>query len=154
LIKVIRSPDGHDMTLRKIIALAVLLIAGLGWYFSPAGVPEIPVDAAPGAPGRETGFAPGKMVAVQGTVERLLADDRDGSPHQRFVIRTASGRTLLVAHNLDLAARLDGLGVGDSVSLYGEYAWNDRGGLIHWTHHDPNGTHAAGYIDWKGRRYQ
>ena len=87
-------------------------------------------------------------------MDRLLPDDRDGSPHQRFVVRTAGGQTLLVAHNMDLAPRLDGLRPGDTVILYGEYVWNNHGGLMHWTHHDPSGRHAAGYIEWQGRRYQ
>jgi hypothetical protein len=98
--------------------------------------------------------ARGRMIAVRGTVARLLSDDREGSPHQRFVVRTASGLTVLVAHNLDLARRLEGLRVGDAISLYGEYEWNDQGGVMHWTHDDPDGQHAAGYIDWDGRRYQ
>jgi hypothetical protein len=94
------------------------------------------------------------MITVQATVERLMSDDRDGSPHQRFVVRTASGQTLLVAHNIDLAPRLDGLRPGDTVTLCGEYVWNNHGGLMHWTHRDPGGRHAAGYIEWQGRRYQ
>lgn len=125
------------MTRGKLIALAVFLAAGLIWHFSH------PAE-----------FTQGQMVSVEGTVTRLLADDWEGSPHQRFVVRTASGRTLLVAHNLDLAPRLEGLREGDRVSLRGEYTWNDKGGVIHWTHRDPGGRHAAGYIDWKGRRYQ
>jgi len=84
----------------------------------------------------------------------LLADDDEGSPHQRFVIRTGSGQTLLVSHNLDLAPRLNGLRVDDVVGVYGQYEWNDQGGVMHWTHDDPDGKHAAGYIEWKGRRYQ
>lgn len=98
--------------------------------------------------------AQGRMLRVSGRVHRLLADDRDGSPHQRFVIATDAGQTLLVAHNLDLAPRLDGLGVGDRVEVFGEYEWNPQGGVMHWTHDDPQGTHLTGYIEWKGRRYQ
>ena len=52
------------------------------------------------------------------------------------------------------APRLDGLAVGDRVRVSGEYEWNAQGGLLHWTHHDPAGRHQAGYIEWKGRRYQ
>jgi hypothetical protein len=98
--------------------------------------------------------ARGRMLTVHGTVTRLLADDDEGSPHQRFVIRTPSGQTLLVTHNLDRAARLNGLRVNDAVSVHGEYEWNAQGGLMHWTHDDANGQHPAGYIEWKGRRYQ
>lgn len=98
--------------------------------------------------------ARGRQLEVAGTVMRTLADDRDGSPHQRFIIRTEADQTLLVAHNLDLAPRLDGLRAGDRVRVYGEYEWNPQGGVMHWTHHDPRGVHATGYIEWRGRRFQ
>ena len=61
--------------------------------------------------------------------------------------------TVLVAHNLDLAPRVP-LTVGDSVELRGEYEWNDRGGVLHWTHRDPGGRHDAGWIRHAGRLYQ
>lgn len=96
----------------------------------------------------------GQQITVQGTVVRTLADDRDGSRHQRFIIRADGGTTILVAHNVDLAPRLDGLKAGDRLTLVGEYEWNGQGGLLHWTHHDPSQRHRPGYIEWKGRRYQ
>ena len=143
------------MTARKLVALAVFLIAGLGWYYSrPAGHPAAMSQAGDPAARAFTERATGRMIFVQGTVARVLSDDRNGSSHQRFVVRTASGQTLLVAHNIDLAARLNGLKAGDTVSLYGEYVWSDQGGLMHWTHRDPGGKHAAGYIEWRGQRYQ
>lgn len=98
--------------------------------------------------------ARGRQLQVEGTVRRLLPDDRDGSPHQRFIIATDSDHSLLVAHNIDLAPRLDGLAVGDHVSVFGEYEWNPQGGVMHWTHDDPRGNHVTGYIEWRGRRYQ
>lgn len=81
-----------------------------------------------------------------GRVERLLADDNKGSRHQRFIVRTAPGVTVLVSHNIDLAPRAP-LRVGDSVSMRGEYIWNRQGGILHWTHHDPKNRHAGGWID-------
>jgi hypothetical protein len=96
----------------------------------------------------------GQQVSGSGTVERVLADDNDGSRHQRFILRLSSGRTLLVAHNIDLAPRVSSLSVGDTVSFYGEYEPNDRGGVIHWTHHDPQGRHVGGWLEHKGQRYQ
>ena len=89
-----------------------------------------------------------------GTVIRVLSDDNDGSRHQRFILRIPTGESLLIAHNIDLAPRVAGLNVGDTVSFYGEYEWNDRGGVIHWTHHDPRGTHEGGWVEHNGRRYQ
>ena len=93
-------------------------------------------------------------VEGEGTVTRLLPDDLDGLRHQRFVIQLTSGQTLLVAHNIDVAPRIDGLKVGDSVRFNGEYVWNEKGGVIHWTHHDPQGRHVAGWVMHNGKRYQ
>jgi hypothetical protein len=90
----------------------------------------------------------------QGTVIKILADDTNGSRHQRFIVRLESGHTLLVSHNIDLAPRIDALRTGDTVAFYGEYEWNPKGGVIHWTHHDPQGRHPAGWIRHGGRTYQ
>lgn len=96
----------------------------------------------------------GRQVQGTGTVRRILSDDNDGSRHQRFIVELESGRTLLVAHNIDVAPRVNGLAPGDSVSFFGEYEWNDRGGIIHWTHHDPRARHVDGWIDHDGKRYK
>jgi len=84
---------------------------------------------------------------------KLLPDDNDGSRHQRFILKVGNGRTLLVAHNIDLAPRVP-LSGSDSLSLRGRYEWNKKGGVLHWTHHDPNKKIAGGWVEYKGRRYQ
>ena len=94
------------------------------------------------------------QVSGQGQVIKLLADDLRGRRHQRFILRLANGQTLLVAHNIDLAPRIDQLKIGDTVQFYGEYEWTHQGGVLHWTHHDPRGQHAAGWLQHQGRRYQ
>ncbi len=92
-------------------------------------------------------------VTGSGTVARTLSDDTEGDRHQRFILELDSGLTLLVAHNIDLAPRLDGLAAGDRVGFHGEYVYTEQGGTIHWTHHDPDGSHADGWLEWQGRRY-
>ncbi len=94
------------------------------------------------------------QVEGEGTVIRLLSDDLKAPRHQRFIIELASGQTLLISHNIDIAPRINGLAVGDSVSFNGEYEWNEKGGVIHWTHHDPDGSHVAGWIVHNGKTYK
>lgn len=94
------------------------------------------------------------QVQGSGTVTRVLSDDNDGSRHQRFILKLEAGQTLLVAHNIDLAPRINRLDPGDTVSFFGEYEWNDRGGVIHWTHHDPGAQHVDGWIEHNGKRYK
>lgn len=94
------------------------------------------------------------QVSGSGKVSRILSDDNEGSRHQRFILRLSSGQTLLVAHNIDLAPRISSLQKGDVVHYFGEYEWNSRGGVIHWTHHDPGGQHVAGWLKHNGRKYE
>ena len=94
------------------------------------------------------------QVPGEGKVIRVLTDDLDGSRHQRFIVQLASGQTLLITHNIDIAPRIDGLKAGDRVSFNGEYVWNDEGGVIHWTHHDPQGRHVAGWVIHDGKTYK
>jgi hypothetical protein len=92
-------------------------------------------------------------VADRGTVAKILPDDREGSRHQRFLVRVDGGPTILIAHNLDLATRVEPLRPGDAIAFRGEYVWNPKGGIVHWTHHDPDGRHAPGWIEVGGHRF-
>lgn len=94
------------------------------------------------------------QVLGEGRVTRILSDDLDGSRHQRFILDVGHGQTVLISHNIDLAPRISGLSVGDNVEFFGEYEWNDRGGVIHWTHHDPGGRHVDGWLRHRGVTYQ
>lgn len=80
----------------------------------------------------------GVWVESSGIVEKLLSDDLKGSPHQRFLLRLDTGQSLLFAHNIDLAPRVPAR-PGDRIRFRGQYEWNDRGGVLHWTHDDPHG---------------
>lgn len=93
-------------------------------------------------------------VAGFGWVSRLLSDDLEGDRHQRFVLELDNGMTVLVAHNIDVAPRLDGLAVGDEVGFAGDYVYTQEGGTIHWTHRSDTPNHAGGWLEWDGRRYE
>lgn len=92
-------------------------------------------------------------VTVQAPVLKLLPEDDRGLPHQKFLIRLSNGTTVLIAHDLKMASAVP-IAPGDIVTIHGEYIWNSRGGLIHWTHHTDTPYHEGGWIDLKGVRYQ
>ncbi len=94
------------------------------------------------------------QIKGKGTVVRLLKDDNKGSRHQKFILKLPSGLTILIAHNIDLAPRINAIAKGDTVQFYGEYEWNKKGGVIHWTHRDPNKRHQHGWLKHKGKTYQ
>lgn len=94
------------------------------------------------------------QVEGQGAVVKVLPDDNEGGRHQRFILRLKTGQTLLIAHNIDLAARIPSLNVGDTVAFRGEYEWSSKGGVVHWTHRDPQGRHQGGWIKHNGKSFQ
>jgi hypothetical protein len=146
--------------MRKLVLLAVLLAAV---YFGGVESGLIPgqqhADTSSGGGEQALAAAFEKRqsdIQVQGSgrVSKVLADDNEGSRHQRFIVQLASGQTVLVAHNIDLADRVASIKAGDPVEFNGEYEWNERGGVIHWTHRDPQGSHVGGWIKHGGRTYQ
>ncbi|EDM26518.1 hypothetical protein LNTAR_01882 [Lentisphaera araneosa HTCC2155] len=94
------------------------------------------------------------QVKGSGSVIKVLPDDTKGSKHQKFILKLASGQTVLIAHNIDLAPRINSLRKGDIVSFNGEYEWNSQGGVIHWTHHDPQRRHEDGWLKHKDKIYK
>jgi len=94
------------------------------------------------------------QVKGTGTVSKLLNDDNKGIRHQKLILRLGSGQTILIAHNIDLAPRINSIEQGDQVDFYGEYEWNERGGVVHWTHHDPKNQHIGGWLKHQGKTYQ
>lgn len=94
------------------------------------------------------------QVHAAGRVKVVLKDDLKGSRHQKFILTLDNGMTVLVAHNIDLAPRIEQLAKGDWVEFYGEYEYSAQGGVIHWTHHDPKGRHVGGWLKHAGQSYQ
>jgi molybdopterin converting factor small subunit len=140
--------------MKKIILVAGILVLVWGierWNRTDSGVSSQEQHSLVGFDSEPRS---GSQFESEGTVVRMLADDNVGSRHQRFIIRLASGRTVLVAHNIDLAPRIEDLSEGDTVSFSGEFEDNDKGGVLHWTHHDPAGKHIGGWIRHAGRIYQ
>ena len=171
-----------NRNLRRWLALgvlALLLVARqMGWVpesggepATPSGIPahggaETTPETTPAATSARvpasTGeierlFADGRsdeMVEDEGRVIAVLPDDNHGSRHQRLIVELASGHTVLIAHNIDLAPRIRDVRKGDRLRFRGEFEWNDRGGVIHWTHHDPAGRHPGGWLRHDGETYE
>lgn len=93
-------------------------------------------------------------LAGSGDIVKILPDDNKGSRHQRFLIKVNPTQTILIAHNIDLADRVANLQLGDMIQFYGEYEWNEKGGVVHWTHHDPAGEKSGGWIKHNNITYQ
>jgi hypothetical protein len=153
---------------RALLAAAIAIVAAAVYWTEQEPSPATLPDSAPAAraPSRAAQTQDNVLarafeerrsnlqVMVEGVVAKTLADDERGSRHQRFILALANGQTVLVAHNIDLASRIDALRNGDAVGVHGQYEWNERGGVIHWTHRDPRGTHIGGWIKHQGRTYQ
>jgi hypothetical protein len=147
--------------MKKLLLIAAAV--AVAWYYSRQPVElRQPSDVPAAAQGRGSdaiaeAFAnqrSGVLVTGEGRVSRILGDDSLGDRHQRFILELPSGQTLLVAHNIDLAPRIESLAVGDAVEFHGVYEWNDKGGTVHWTHHDPQGSHEGGWLKHRGRVYE
>lgn len=143
--------------MKKLIILIVAVVLGYGIVQEQGFSPSVPVPSVNGnevlldAQIRQISDV---QLTGQGVVVKVLRDDLDGSKHQRFIIDVGSGETVLVSHNIDLAPRVENIAEGDSVEFAGEYEWNSKGGVVHWTHHDPAGRHPEGWIRHHGRTYK
>ena len=94
------------------------------------------------------------QVLARGTIVKVLPDDTKGSQHQRLLVKLPTGEVILIAHNIDLAPRIDGPQEGKELEFYGEFEWNKKGGVVHWTHHDPRGKHPHGWLKYEGKKYE
>jgi hypothetical protein len=138
---------------RLLLSLVIVLVALLRHGWNSMEAPPVGQVTDAGIERVIQSRAGHTWVETGGSVIRLLPDDREGTAHQRFILRLASGRTVLVAHNIDLARRVP-VQVGDAVRLRGRYEWNDKGGVVHWTHRDPGNSKVGGWIEFNTARYQ
>lgn len=92
-------------------------------------------------------------LTVTAPVKKMLKYDDRGLPHEKFLLSLSNGATILVAHNTKMAPYVP-IQAGDLVTVHGEFIWNAKGGLIHWTHHSDSQSHEGGYIDFNGKRYE
>lgn len=128
---------------------ALVLLAAVAWSCgaAPAGNAGVEQDYAQHRSHVE--------VTATGSVTRVLGDEAGPSgAHQRFIVRLdGAAQTVLIDNNVTIGKRAP-VAVGDPVTVHGEYVWNEQGGLVHFTHHDPEHTHDGGWIEVRGSRYE
>lgn len=145
--------------MKKLIFLALIIVLAGGFYLQDQGisVPNFSITSQSADNTLKNAYENRQsniQVQGEGIVIKILPDDLEGSRHQRFILRLDTGQTLLVAHNIDLAPRINRLNTGNTVEFFGEYEWSSKGGVIHWTHRDPNGHHVGGWLKHKGQTYR
>ena len=137
--------------------LPLLIVAVLVIYqYYQAGNEAVDAGLQTGGDAVEQAFAAQRSdlwLETRGRVIRVLRDDNEGARHQKFILQIDGGHSVLVAHNIDLARRIPAR-EGVSLTVRGRYEWNDRGGVIHWTHHDPDGREQGGWIEVGDVRYE
>ncbi|HVA32808.1 MAG TPA: DUF3465 domain-containing protein [Candidatus Baltobacteraceae bacterium] len=83
---------------------------------------------------------------------RYFYGSRTHCTHEAFDAVTTAG-PLEVVDNVDIAPRCP-VSVGDRIEVCGEMVHDPgRPPIVHWTHHDPGGRHADGFIRLNGRLY-
>ncbi len=140
--------------MRKSVLILVLLVTLLSGCTQAVTTQDSPVTGDQAASEAYEERLSGVQMSGEGVVERILSDDTEGDRHQRFILRLSSGQTLLITHNIDIAPRVAALETGDPLEFYGVYEWNEEGGVVHWTHHDPDGEHEPGWLKHDGETYQ
>ena len=88
------------------------------------------------------------QVQGSGIVIKVLKDDTKGLKHQKFLLKVSDNVTILIAHNLDLAPRVEDIHEGDIIAFKGEYIYTPKGGTVHWTHKDPRGNQDYARLIW------
>jgi hypothetical protein len=97
------------------------------------------------------------QVTATGSVARVLGTRVGPSgAHTGFLLHLrgseGGGLTVRVETNVDITGPI-AVQAGDDVAVRGEYIYDPRGGIIHYTHHDPRGRHPGGYVRVGGRVY-
>lgn len=90
------------------------------------------------------------QVFVEGQITKILPEDKDGRPHQKYVIQAFNSVKIVVVSNLEFG-RVP-VQIGTKVEICGEYI-NAEGGMVHWTHFDPHGGHPDGFTVMDGKLY-
>lgn len=95
----------------------------------------------------------GFPIVFSGTVVLNFRDSRQEHAMQQFIVRLASGQTLLIVHDKTIGRGVPRVRIGDRVTVSGEYRWNPKGGYIMFTTRKADGR-PGGWIRRNGRKYE
>jgi hypothetical protein len=145
-----------------LILLAVFLTVSLAACYAPNGAQQLESTSVSSTTKMDAGAiveaydAHRNLPQVQGSgvVVKVLKDDTNGLQHQKFLLKVSNNITILIAHNIDLATRVDDIHEGDTVGFKGEYIYTPKGGTVHWTHKELRGNHASGWLEHNGKKYE
>lgn len=151
--------------LKPAMVLLVIAILAVTWWLEKREARDAPPVEPPTKTGEATAPAGGAIekafrakrskvwVEDEGEIVHLLPDDRIAPRHQLCLVELASGHTIKISHNVDLAPQVPWR-KGDSLAFRGRFEWNDKGGVVHWTHHDPRGRKKGGWLRHEGKTYK
>ena len=144
--------------MRSRYIVGAVVIAGISffqfrWHYGPWAVDASTFAAPPAEDSQPQSARSGVTMTADGKLEKILDDNVSGEHDQQFTLRLPSGTTVLVKHNIDVASRIPDLHPGESIRIHGEYEWNESGGTVRATHRDPSGKFDAGWIEYRGQRY-
>lgn len=95
----------------------------------------------------------GVWVSGHGIVAQLIGDETvSGERHQRMVVNVDGRLDLIVRHSTEQSERIP-VAQGDTVAFQGRYEWSGRGGVVGFTHHDPEQPGDGGWIRYQGTTY-
>lgn len=152
--------DGPMSTKEELAQFEPNRRGGGGGRGGHGGEPPPVVDGPPGVLTSLEGV-PRSEVTVAGSVSKLLPQDTQGLPHQRFLIQLSDGSNIFVANDTHYGTEVPGLQVGNPITIKGEWIpepgnWGgtDTAGVLHWTHKgDAGSSHPGGWIEYGGNHY-
>ena len=92
------------------------------------------------------------MVEVTGTVFQMASQNASNAGYQEFRMKLPSGQLLTIVHENKKGQRLP-LEANDTVTVRGQYYWNELGGIIKGTQRDKSMERMHGWIEHEGVRY-
>jgi hypothetical protein len=96
----------------------------------------------------------GVQLSLEGKISRVFSSMETEAGQQKFSLQLAQGQVVTVIHDVRLGSAIEDLAEGEIIEVFGEYQWAPDGGVIHWTHRDPEGNRQAGWVRYKDRLYR